>query len=135
MSIMPFCFKLSLNQTTLHDVPFGNRAQDITLTDFQEKVEKAMSDTNQCFTWVHFEGRNIDNAVQQINWLHTKATKENWRDRLTISAELEKPDRENIDALLDKGDILFFSKLFAEKRGFSDAPAFLKDYSARCRPR
>lgn len=93
-----------------------------------------MADTKQHFTWIHFEGRNIDNAVQQIDWMHNKAIRENWRDRLTISVELEKPDRENIDALLAKGDVVFFSKLFAEKRGFSDAPSFLKAYSARCRP-
>lgn len=107
------------------------RAQDISLSDFQHKVQTM----DQHFTWVHFEGRNIDNAVQQIEWLHHKASQEHWRHKLTISVELEKPDRENIDSLLDKGDVVFFSKLFAEKRGYNNASQFLSEYSARCRPK
>lgn len=112
-----------------------SRAKDISLADFTHKVEQSTLDTNRHFTWIHFEGRNIDNAVQQIDWLHSKATQEHWRDQLTISVELEKPDRENIDSLLDKGDMVFFSKLFAKTRGFENASDFLKEYSKRCRPR
>ncbi|KAI8579028.1 hypothetical protein K450DRAFT_243519 [Umbelopsis ramanniana AG] len=133
--VNPSSYVIHAANTGTRTIISYNEAQDITLSDFQQKVETAMSDTKQHFTWVHFEGRNIDNAVQQIDWMHNKAIKENWRDRLTISVELEKPDRENIDTFLDKGDVVFFSKLFAEKRGFSDAPSFLKAYSTRCRPK
>lgn len=72
------------------------------------------------------------NAVKQIEWLENKAIQEGWRDQLTISVELEKPDREEIDSLLDKGDVVFFSKLFAERRGFKQADEFLKTYAERC---
>lgn len=90
------------------------RIQDITKDEFARKVEmscitKTMSfefDTQPTFGWVHFEGRNIYETAAQIDWLETKATKEGWRDQLTISVELEKPDRPHIDILLTRASIL-----------------------------
>jgi ketohexokinase len=76
----------------------------------------------------------VNNAIKQIEWLENKATQEGWRHQLTISVELEKPDREDIDSLLDKGDVVFFSKLFAERRGFKQADDFLKAYAKYCLP-
>jgi ketohexokinase len=102
------------------------------LEDFISKVEQASIEHK--FNWVHFEGRNVNNAIKQIEWLENKATQEGWRHQLTISVELEKPDREDIDSLLDKGDVVFFSKLFAERRGFKQADDFLKAYAKYCLP-
>lgn len=73
--------------------------QDITCDEFKQIFEK-IKDTNRW--WVHFEGRNIENTLQQIDYLHHKATVENWRDKLTISVELEKPERENIHLLIER---------------------------------
>lgn len=122
------------------------RIEDITLDEFARQFEMAR--------WVHFEGRNIDQVVQQIDWLDAKASRENWRSLLTISVELEKPDRENIDLLMPRvciyifreisqwwltfntpqGDIVFFSKLFAERRGYTDPAAFLRSVRQQCKP-
>lgn len=52
--------------------------------------------------WVHFEGRNIDQALEQIDWLNEKASEEHWRHNLIISVEIEKPERENIDLLIER---------------------------------
>ncbi|GAA5805690.1 hypothetical protein HPULCUR_011213 [Helicostylum pulchrum] len=79
--------------------------------------------------WVHFEGRNIEQTLLQIEWLDQKAISENWRHQLTISVELEKPDRLDIQALIKKADIVLFSKLFAQHYGFTEAESFLRDYS------
>lgn len=87
------------------------------------------------FHWIHFEGRNIDQVVQQIDWLNNKAISDGWRDQLVISVELEKPDREHIDWLMPKGDVVFFSKLFAERRGYDNAATFLHDIKAQCKPK
>jgi ketohexokinase len=68
-------------------------------------ITKAMSfdsDATPPFTWVHFEGRNIYETAAQIDWLESKATREGWRSQLTISIELEKPDRPHIDVLLTR---------------------------------
>lgn len=54
------------------------------------------------FSWVHFEGRNVFETAAQIDWLELKATREGWRHALTISVELDKADRHNIDILLTR---------------------------------
>ncbi|KAI8991878.1 Ribokinase-like protein [Mycotypha africana] len=75
--------------------------------------------------WVHFEGRNVDNVRFQVDWLNRRYA-EQWRDYLTISVELEKPDRENISTLIELADIVFFSKLFAQYHGFKNAKSFME---------
>lgn len=68
-------------------------------------ITKTMSfefDARPPFSWVHFEGRNVYETAAQIGWLDTKATREGWRSQLTISVELEKPDRPHIDILLTR---------------------------------
>jgi ketohexokinase len=68
-------------------------------------ITKTMSfefDSRPPFAWVHFEGRNVFETAAQIDWLELKATREGWRQNLTISVELDKPDRHNIDILLTR---------------------------------
>lgn len=84
--------------------------QEISKDEFARKVEmsniqKTMSfefDTRPPFSWVHFEGRNVFETAAQIDWLEAKATREGWRHELTISVEIEKPDRPHIDILLTR---------------------------------
>lgn len=75
-----------------------NSIQDLTCNEFKEVFEKINKNNDW---WVHFEGRNIDETVEQINWLNKKAINEHWRDQLIISVELEKPERENIESLIE----------------------------------
>ncbi|KAG2178196.1 hypothetical protein INT43_003449 [Umbelopsis isabellina] len=128
----PSSYIIHASDTGTRTIISYNKTEDLTLEDFVAKVEQASTDHK--FHWVHFEGRNVNNAVKQIEWLDNKALHEGWRNQLTISVELEKPDREDIDSLLDKGDVVFFSKLFAERRGFNQAHEFLKAYAERCQP-
>lgn len=68
-------------------------------------ITKTMSfefDARPAFSWVHFEGRNVYETAAQIDWLEAKAKREGWRNELTISVELEKPDRPHIDILLTR---------------------------------
>ncbi|KAJ3113129.1 hypothetical protein HK100_002086 [Physocladia obscura] len=52
----------------------------------------------------------------------------------TISVEFEKPNRPGLDNLLQKADILFFSKWYAEGRGFPNAPTgFLDNIRRECK--
>lgn len=90
------------------------RTQDITKDEFARKFEmssitKTMSfefDARPAYSWVHFEGRNVYETAAQIDWLEAKAKREGWRSQLTISVELEKPDRPHIDILLTR--VIFF---------------------------
>ncbi len=59
------------------------------------------------FDWVHFEGRNIYETVQMIDWL-----KKNYPN-LPISLEVEKL-QPNIEILFSKVDVLMFSKKVAQ---------------------
>lgn len=75
------------------------------MEEFAKEIEakmRTLPDRMPPFNWIHFEGRNIDQVVQQIDWLDNKAITEGWRDQLIISVELEKPDREHIDWLMPK---------------------------------
>ncbi|KAI9264045.1 Ribokinase-like protein [Phascolomyces articulosus] len=115
--------------------------EDISRDEFSRKFEMASltktlsfeSDGKAPFRWIHFEGRNVDQAVQQIDWVDEKAQREGWRTSLTISVELEKPDREHIDWFMAKGDVIFFSKLFAEHRGYSHPADFLRAIRSQCK--
>ncbi|KAL0074319.1 Ribokinase-like protein [Phycomyces blakesleeanus] len=118
-----------------------NNTLEITLDEFIRKIEMTsltksiQFDFNAApFTWVHFEGRNISEALLQIRWLETKGQKENWRSKMTISVELEKPDRQDIDLLMSNGDVVFFSKIFAQARGFNNANDFLEAVKPDCKP-
>jgi hypothetical protein len=101
-----FFVPLSIYKLTCNNIS----TQEITREEFSRKIEmssitKAMSfdsDATPPFTWVHFEGRNIYETAAQIDWLESKATREGWRSQLTISIELEKPDRPHIDVLLTR---------------------------------
>jgi hypothetical protein len=55
--------------------------------------------------------------------------------RWTISIEFEKPNRPGLDGLVGRADVLFFSRIYAEGKGFPDAPTgFLDNMRSRCRP-
>ncbi|OAD08047.1 hypothetical protein MUCCIDRAFT_131707, partial [Mucor lusitanicus CBS 277.49] len=138
----PSCYIIQCKDTGSRTIISSNTTQDITKDEFARKVEmssitKTMSfefDARPAYSWVHFEGRNVYETAAQIDWLEAKAKREGWRNELTISVELEKPDRPHIDILLTRGDVVFFSKLYAEKRGYDEATDFLKDFQARCKP-
>ncbi|CAO3679383.1 unnamed protein product [Rhizopus stolonifer] len=127
----PSSYIVQSTETGSRTIISANTIQDIKKDEFILKVEKILAETP--LSWVHFEGRNVEEAVKQIDWIESKATREGWRSQLTISVELEKPDRPHIDSLLARGDIVFFSKLFAEKRGYKDPSKFLYNYQTKCK--
>ncbi|CEG71590.1 hypothetical protein RMATCC62417_07299 [Rhizopus microsporus] len=125
----PSSYIIQSKQTGTRTIISANTIQDITKNEFIQKIETIKTR----FNWIHFEGRNVEEAAAQIDWLESISSHEGWRSRLTISVELEKPDRPDIDMLLSRGDVVFFSKLYAEKRGYDDPSCFLRDYQTRCR--
>ncbi|CAO0797526.1 unnamed protein product [Mucor circinelloides] len=102
----------------------NNDLTDLTSEEFVQAFTK-INKSNQW--WVHFEGRNIDETIKQIDWLNKKASEEHWRHDLVISVEVEKPERENIDLLIDRGDVVFFSKVYAQHHQFAKAHSFLSE--------
>ncbi|ORX46113.1 Ribokinase-like protein [Hesseltinella vesiculosa] len=105
-----------------------NKTKEIDVNEFIAQVEPVLQ--AERFAWIHFEGRNIDGVFKQIDWLRQQQ-QQDWK----ISIELEKPDRPDIDQLLPKGDVLFFSRLFAEARGYSQPEGFLRAMAPKCSPK
>ncbi|KAJ3344944.1 hypothetical protein HDU83_004598 [Entophlyctis luteolus] len=67
--------------------------------------------------------------------LHSISRVQNACPEFTISVEFEKPNRPGLDNLLTKADILFFSKWYAEGKGFPNAPTgFLDNIRRECKP-
>ncbi|CAJ0851673.1 962_t:CDS:2 [Entrophospora sp. SA101] len=58
------------------------------------------------FNWIHFEGRNAQEVSKMIDYIDSK----DWRSRAIVSVELEKPYRKGLEILMNKSDVLFFSK-------------------------
>ncbi|KAI8636028.1 Ribokinase-like protein [Parasitella parasitica] len=122
--MLPFSVIIHNEESGSRTIVSSNDLPDLTCEEFVQVFTK-INKHNQW--WVHFEGRNIDETVKQIDWLDRKASEERWRNDLTISVEVEKPERENIDLLIERGDVVFFSKLYAQHHQFTDALSFLSE--------
>ncbi|KAJ1338124.1 ketohexokinase [Microdochium nivale] len=71
--------------------------------------------------WFHFEGRNPDVTLQYIRHLrkhHSKAG---------ISVEIENPGRSGLQELVSEASIVFFSRAWAQDRGYKDYEECLRD--------
>lgn len=103
------------------------------------------SSTMPVFKWFHFEGRNVvesEKIAQWINWKvinpivgdysKTHRPPAKWLEKTSIlSVEFEKPDREGIETLFKHADVCFFSKTFAEGKGFDQPTDFLDKYARK----
>ncbi|KAI7879027.1 Ribokinase-like protein [Lichtheimia hyalospora FSU 10163] len=93
----PSSYIIQSNATGSRTIISNSTIDDITVDEFAQELESKMTlskDGVPPFHWVHFEGRNIDQA----------------------------------------GDVVFFSKLFAKRRGYDNAAAFLHHVKAQCKP-
>jgi ketohexokinase len=81
------------------------------------------------FSWIHFEGRNVDETAKMMDYLATKP----WRPRTVISVELEKPHRQGLELLMHRADVIFFSKVFAEGKGYTHPGDFLTVVAPACK--
>lgn len=106
---------ISLNQQT------GSR----TIVHHRDCPELSFNDFKNIdlagFDWVHFEGRNVEQTIQMLNWL-----KQHYPD-LCCSLEIEKP-RPDIESLFDYPDVLLFSKQYAEHNSYNSAESFLSTF-------
>lgn len=71
------------------------------------------------FDWIHFEGRAIDDTREMLRLASAQAP------NAMISLEVEKP-RPNIESLIPFAKLIFFSRQYAIRKGFTDAVSFLQ---------
>ncbi|XP_067311988.1 ketohexokinase isoform X1 [Pseudorasbora parva] len=98
---------------------------DVSVEDFSKL------DLSQ-YKWVHWEGRNADDQVKMIEKVREYNSKQEEKNRITISVEIEKT-REPLYQLFPLGDLVFVSKDVARHFGFDSASAALKGFSSRLR--
>lgn len=68
--------------------------------------------------WLHFEGRNVEELAAMVDHARQR------RPGLPLSIEAEKP-RPGLEAVLERADVVFFSRPWAEAAGHTDPAAFL----------
>ncbi|CAG8439269.1 7437_t:CDS:2 [Ambispora leptoticha] len=131
----PVAYIIHAEKTSSRTIINYNSINELTFEEFKRKFEDAcaevMTDLDQDipFNWIHFEGRNTEEVAKMMDYIDTKT----WRDRCIISVELEKPHREGLEDLMYRADVVFFSKIFAEGKGYDHAGNFLQVMGPYCK--
>ncbi|XP_058605141.1 ketohexokinase isoform X3 [Onychostoma macrolepis] len=110
------------SRTILH---MNRNLPDVSVHDFS-KVDLSQ------YKWIHWEGRNADEQVKMIERVREYNSKQEEKNRITISVEIEKT-REPLYQLFPLGDLVFVSKDVAQHFGFTSAAAALKGFYGRVR--
>ncbi|XP_050989944.1 ketohexokinase isoform X4 [Labeo rohita] len=110
------------SRTILH---MNRNLPDVSVEDFS-KVDLSQ------YKWIHWEGRNADEQVKMIERVREYNSKQEEKNRITISVEIEKI-REPLYQLFPLGDLVFVSKDVAQHFGFTSAAAALKGFCGRLR--
>ncbi|XP_059375959.1 ketohexokinase isoform X3 [Carassius carassius] len=98
---------------------------DVSVEDFS-KVDLSQ------YKWIHWEGRNADEQVKMIERVREYNSKQEEKNRISISVEIEKT-REPLYQLFPLGDLVFVSKDVAQHFGFTSSAAALKGIYGRLR--
>ncbi|CAG8615351.1 3539_t:CDS:2 [Ambispora leptoticha] len=132
----PVAYIIHAENTSSRTIINYNSIDELTFEEFKGKFEEACAelvtdDLNQAvpFSWIHFEGRNTEEVAKMMDYIDTKE----WRDRCIMSVELEKPHRKGLEDLMHRADVVFFSKVFAEGKGYDHAGDFLQVMGPYCK--
>lgn len=93
------------------------------VSEFSQKVQQlASAHTGNPWkrAWFHFEGRIPDVTLLCVEFLRKEFP------QFKVSVECEKPERTGMADVAKLADVVFYSKIWAEKNGFSDARTFLE---------
>jgi len=104
---MPTSYITLNRQTGSRTIVHHRDCPELSFTSFQQ-IDLSL------FDWLHFEGRNITELNKILRYCGQNAP------NVPISVEIEKP-RDDITSLFDLADWLFFSKHYAEAKGYHSA--------------
>lgn len=96
-----------------------NELPEMKLEEFQERVRAI--DQGGGRMWFHFEGREVETSTACMRWL-----RQQYPD-VVLSSEVEKPNREGLEMMAAEAEVVFFSKSWAEAKGYQKATDLLKD--------
>ncbi|ERF75702.1 hypothetical protein EPUS_01532 [Endocarpon pusillum Z07020] len=86
--------------------------EEMNTSEFEQAISKF---ANQPDSIYHFEGRIPDVTAECIDCIRIRDPK------ATISVEVEKPNREGLQRLAQKADVVFYSKSWAQAQGYQSA--------------
>jgi len=92
-----------------------NELPEMTLEEFTAVID----DLKNKPIWCHFEGRIPNVTLQCITYLRQS------HSDTRVSVEVEKPGREGLEELAKAADVVFFSKSWAQARGWLDCHTFI----------
>lgn len=122
------CLRLTQGKMPTSYITLSEDCGSRTIVHYRNCPELPFSHFSQLdlsgIDWVHFEGRNVDELSQMLQWLKL------YHPYIRCSLEVEKP-REDIEALFDLPDLLMFSRPYVQSRGFDSAGTFLANQSHR----
>ncbi|CAG8704402.1 1271_t:CDS:2 [Gigaspora margarita] len=98
--------------------------------DYACTVEIASLNTSIPFNWIHLEGHHTD-AKKMVDYIDSRV----WRNQSILSIKLDRPYKNGSENLIQKADIIFFSHIFAESKGYNHKGVydFLKVMSRFCK--
>ncbi|KAF2792278.1 Ribokinase-like protein [Melanomma pulvis-pyrius CBS 109.77] len=99
-----------------------NELPEMTVMEFIAKAEDISANAETTKMWYHFEGRIPEVTCPCVEWLRKLPE----RQDVTISIELEKPERIGLKDVVPHANVVFYSKLWATALGYSDPRSFLE---------
>uniref|UniRef100_S4R659 Ketohexokinase n=1 Tax=Petromyzon marinus TaxID=7757 RepID=S4R659_PETMA len=87
------------------------------------------------FRWIHWEGRNGDEQLRMIARVNEMNRRRDPGEAITVSVEIEKPEKLDTHQLIGHGDVVFISKDFAKHAGYNSAEAAVRGLYGRVNAR
>ena len=127
---------ISSSATTSRTIINHNPLPEMTYDEFVKTTETLLGYSNSTSAgpdaaaderlWFHFEGRIPETTLQCIRYIRSCLSSKGRSVDLKISVELEKPGREGLQELALEGDVVFYSRSWAEGEGYSSADICLR---------
>ncbi|KAK2744260.1 hypothetical protein FQN57_004345 [Myotisia sp. PD_48] len=99
-----------------------NPLAEMTVEEFKRTTDRLPDGPK----WFHFEGRIPDVTLECIRYVRQLSPSHR------VSVEVEKPNRPGLQELAYEADVVFYSKTWAQSKGFKSANEFLVAQASKC---
>ncbi|KAF2007586.1 Ribokinase-like protein [Amniculicola lignicola CBS 123094] len=120
------CYVFKSQETDSRTIVNYTELKDMQCHEFIDAVCKLSPAQDAFEGWFHFEGRTPDTLVECVKELRLIPQYSGFK----ISVELENPSRVGLELVAAEADAVFFSRAWAEARGFKSAVECLKQNMA-----
>ncbi|EPE02944.1 pfkb family kinase [Ophiostoma piceae UAMH 11346] len=115
------CYIIRSAATGSRTIVNHNDLPDMTFDEFKDVVARLRDSTHDGDDeWWHFEGRIPATLLECLCYLRYSP------HRVTVSIEVEKPNRSGLRELAALADVVFYSKTWAENEGYTSSQACVK---------